>query len=135
MISIIVPMKNEEKNCKPLADSIIKTVRKEKWKAELILVDDASDDKTPEILDSIAKKRNFIKIIHRRPPSGPGRALRAGFKAAKGDKIVTMDGDLSHDPGDMPKLVAGLASADMVCGSRNIKGGRADMQKRAVGQK
>lgn len=128
MLSVIVPMKNEEKNCEPLVRSIEETVRKNRWKAEIILVNDVSSDKTGEVLDRLGKKYRNVRVIHRKPPSGPGRALRDGFVSAKGNIIVTMDGDLSHDPRDMPKLVDELKNADIVCGSRSVAGGKAEMQ-------
>ena len=131
-VSIVIPMKNEEKNCSILVKSVMKTVKKNRWNAEVIIVDDASTDKTGNVLDKIAKHEKSVKVIHRSPPSGPGRALRKGFAAAKGDVIVTMDGDLSHDPSEMPRLVAMLKDADIVCGSRNVKGGKADMQKSRI---
>ena len=132
MISIIVPMKNEAKNCEPLAKAISETAKRNRWPIEAILVNDASTDNTKEVLEKLAKKYRFIKPIHRKPPSGPGRALRDGFMSAKGDVIVTMDGDLSHDPKEMPKLIAKLKDADIVCGSRSVEGGKAQMQKSRV---
>jgi glycosyltransferase involved in cell wall biosynthesis len=132
MISVIVPMKNEAKNCEPLVRAIAETAKRHKWPVEAILVNDASTDNTKEVVEKLAKKYGFVRPIHRRPPSGPGRAQRDGFRAAKGDVIVTMDGDLSHDPREMPRLIAELRNADIVCGSRSVKGGKAQMQKSRV---
>ena len=114
-ISIIVPLYNEEGNVEKLHNEIFETARQHKLSFELILVNDASTDNTLEI----AKKMHPVKIINFRAWFGQTAAMDAGIKAAKGEIIVTMDGDLQNDPRDIPRLLEKMDEGfDVVSGWR-----------------
>ena len=91
---------------------------------ELLFVDDNSPDGTGEVIEEMMKSEPRIHCLHREKKEGLGRAYVAGFKTAielGADKIVQMDCDFSHDPKDLPRLIA--EDADLVIGSRYVKGG------------
>ena len=93
---------------------------------EILVVDDASPDGTGQIADRIAAGEPRVRVMHRAAKGGLGPAYLAGFRHGidRGyDVLLEMDSDLSHDPGDVARLVAGAASADLVIGSRYVPGG------------
>ncbi len=115
LISIVIPLMDEEKNVFKLHQEIVKIFKKAKLQGEFIFIDDGSTDKTLEEL----KKLKPIKIISFRKNFGQTAAMDAGIKEAKGDLIVTMDGDLQNDPADIPKLLKKLNEGyDVVSGWR-----------------
>jgi glycosyltransferase involved in cell wall biosynthesis len=125
MISVVVPMYNEEDNVEPLHDKIKKVLSEmEAGKEhEIIFVDDGSEDKTFENLLNLKvhskSKDEKVKIIKFRKNFGQSAALKAGFDYATGDVIITMDGDLQNDPEDIPKLIAKMNEGyDVVSGWR-----------------
>lgn len=115
LISIVIPLKNEEENVAKLHKEIIGLFKKEKLNGEFIFVDDGSTDETL----AKAKKLKPVKIISFRKSFGQTAAMDAGIKEAKGDLIITMDGDLQNDPADIPKLITKLNQGyDVVSGWR-----------------
>lgn len=122
--SLVIPAHNEEGNIHQLMEEITKEFKKEKFSYEIIIVDDNSTDKTGVIADELAKKDSHIKVVHRTPPGGFGRAIKDGLKAASGETITLVMGDLSDDPHDIIKLIKKSKEGyDIVYGSRFIKGG------------
>jgi len=123
VLSIIIPVYNEEKNL-PILYSELKQVSEEiKNKKisnyEFIFINDGSTDKTQEILENLRKKDKKIKIIQLRKNFGQTPALKAGFDISQGDLIVTMDADLQNDPKDIPRLIEKLNKGyDVVSGWR-----------------
>lgn len=115
MISIVVPVYNEEENIIPLFEKLKKVIKKE---YEIIFVDDGSFDKSYEILKKIHSENENIKCIKFSRNFGKTAALMAGFETAKGDIIVTIDADLQNDPQDIPKMVEMLNKYDAVSGWR-----------------
>lgn len=114
-ISIVIPLKDEEKNVSKLHREVKEVFKKNKLKGEFIFVDDGSSDKTLEEL----KKLKPIKVIAFRKNFGQTAAMDAGIKEAKGEVIVTMDGDLQNDPNDIPKLLNKMEEGfDVVSGWR-----------------
>ncbi len=96
----------------------------------IVIVDDGSPDGTGTVADKLAAAQpgRFI-VIHREGKLGLGTAYVAGFKAALGagaEVVVEMDADLSHPPSELPAMIAKLAAADVVTGSRYVKGGSVD---------
>ncbi len=92
----------------------------------VLVVDDSSPDGTGEIADRLAAELAAVEVLHRPRKEGLGRAYLAGFeRALKGgaDLVLEMDADFSHDPDDIPRLIAAAAEADLVLGSRYVAGG------------
>lgn len=118
MISVIIPVHNEEENVRTLSKELSGTFKKLEEDYEVLFVDDASTDRTYENLQSQKFDKN-IRVIRLRKQSGKGRALATGIAASVGDKIVFMDGDLQDDPIDLPKLIKKLEEGyDLVNGVR-----------------
>jgi len=117
-ISVVIPLLNEEENLPELYDSL-KNVLSQYNKKEIIFIDDGSTDNTYRILNQLHEKDPDVKIIRFRRNFGQTAALSAGFNYAKGDIIITMDGDLQNDPKDIPRLVDKIQEGnDIVCGWR-----------------
>lgn len=94
---------------------------------DIVILDDNSPDGTGKIADELAVANPHIAVVHRPGKAGLGRAIAAGFDYAiahQYDVIVNMDADLSHDPQELPQLLAAIQSADLVIGSRHISGGK-----------
>lgn len=113
--SVVVPVLNEVGNIEKLTEEIKGTMQKLKESFEIIYVDDGSTDDTPKILKNIKS----VKVITFRSNFGQSAALNAGIKMARGDIVITMDGDGQNDPADIPNLLAKLNEGyDVVCGWR-----------------
>jgi dolichol-phosphate mannosyltransferase len=94
--------------------------------ARILVVDDNSPDGTGRIADELAAADPAVEVLHRAGKEGLGPAYIAGFRralAAGADFILEMDSDFSHDPADLPRLLAAAGSADLVIGSRYVPGG------------
>jgi dolichol-phosphate mannosyltransferase len=117
-ISVIVPLHNEAPNVQPLARKTFEALRGEKHSIELILVDDRSTDETWEEILKARRADSRVRALRHRTQSGQSAALLTGFQASRGEVIATLDGDLQNDPADLPRMLAELASSDMVCGVR-----------------
>jgi dolichol-phosphate mannosyltransferase len=118
---VIVPTYNERDNLPPLAARLLALP----VPVDLLVVDDNSPDGTGEVADAIAAKHPQIHVLHRAEKDGLGRAYCAGFAwALERDYQFTfeMDGDLSHNPDDVPKLLEAAQGADLVLGSRYCNG-------------
>jgi len=119
-LSIVVPLFNEEENVPILVDRIVKEVGAGgAIDFEIICVDDGSSDKTFEVLKQISERITNLRVIKFRRNFGQTPAMVAGIKHAKGDIIVTMDGDLQNDPSDIKTLVDKIGEGyDIVVGWR-----------------
>ena len=109
-ISVVIPFFNEEGN----VANVLRELRECQPEAEIIAVDDGSSDGTWEMIKSCSDVRG----LHFTKNCGQSAAMFAGLKAANGKVCVTMDGDGQNDPADIVKLVAQLATTDVVCGYR-----------------
>lgn len=115
-LSVVVPLYNEEGNVALLHQRIQEVLQKLGQPFEIIFIDDGSQDKTV----SIAKTLSPITLIEFRKNFGQTAAFDAGFKAATGDVIITLDGDLQNDPADIPLLLAKIEEGyDVVSGWRH----------------
>jgi dolichol-phosphate mannosyltransferase len=122
-VAVVIPTYNERDNIRLITARLRFTIPG----ADLLIVDDNSPDGTGQIADELAAADTHIHVLHRPAKAGLGAAYVAGFQAAleQGyDTIVEMDADGSHQPEDLPKLLAALASADIVLGSRWMPGGK-----------
>lgn len=112
-ISIVIPLYNEADNVPILQREIRAALGG--WDYELILVDDGSSDDTVARVDSSAE----VRLLRFAKNAGQSAAMLAGMRAARGDTVVLLDGDLQNDPLDIPKLLAEIEKgADLVCGYR-----------------
>jgi len=120
-VIVIVPTYNEAANIAAVAEA----VRSQGFR--LLVVDDGSPDGTGAVVDVLASHDSGISVLHRIEKAGLGRAYAAGFAAARelgGAVFCEMDADLSHDPHDLPRLVAAIDDgADVAIGSRYVPGG------------
>src|SRR5436309_1618076 len=93
----------------------------------VLVIDDSSPDGTGELADWLAAELDYVSVLHRELKEGLGPAYVAGFRRALADGaelVLEMDCDFSHDPADVPRLVAAVeAGADLALGSRYVKGG------------
>jgi dolichol-phosphate mannosyltransferase len=115
-VAVVVPTYNERENL----ESAVSRVRDAVPDADLLIVDDNSPDGTGELADKLAAKDPHLHVMHRAGKSGLGAAYIAGFKwALERDygAMVEMDADGSHQPEDLPQLLAALDQADLVSGS------------------
>lgn len=105
MISIVIPIHNEEPSILPLYDRLTMVLEGLNQPYELIFVDDASADRSFDLLSNLVETDPRLKVIRLRRNFGQTAALSAGFDEANGDVVVSMDGDLQHAPEDIPALL------------------------------
>lgn len=118
-ISVVVPVFNEAPNLRPLIDGILGVMRPVGRPFELILVDDGSTDDSHRVIRAIRSESPELRAIFLRRNFGQGAAMTAGFDHAKGDIVITMDGDLQSGPEDIPRLIGKLEEGyDLVSGWR-----------------
>jgi glycosyltransferase involved in cell wall biosynthesis len=118
-LSIVVPLYNEEANLTPLYVRLTQVMAALDRPYELVFVDDGSTDHTPRRLNEIYEGDPRVRVVTLRRNFGQTAALKAGFDAARGDVIISMDGDLQHDPEEIPAFIAKLREGyDIVSGWR-----------------
>ncbi len=118
-LSVVIPMYNEEKSVKKLYAKLLKHLDPLKKSYEIVFIDDGSIDKTLKLLLELQKDDKRIKIVKLRGNFGQTSALAAGFDHSIGEVIVSMDGDLQHDPSDIKKLLKKMDEGyDIVSGWR-----------------
>jgi glycosyltransferase involved in cell wall biosynthesis len=105
MLSIVIPIHNEEPSILPLYDRLTAVLEQLQRPYEILFVDDASNDRSFELLANLVETDGHLKVIRLRRNFGQTAALSAGFHEAKGDVIIAMDGDLQHCPEDIPALL------------------------------
>jgi dolichol-phosphate mannosyltransferase len=121
---VVLPTFNERENLPQVAEAILAALPD----ARLLVVDDSSPDGTGELADTLAAANPRIEVLHRPAKQGLGAAYRDGFRLVldkpESAAIIQMDADLSHDPADLPRLLAPLMrDADLVLGTRWMPGG------------
>lgn len=117
-----MPTYNECENI----EAMVRRIRRSVPDADLLVVDDNSPDGTGEIADKLAAEDTHVHVLHRAGKAGLGAAYIAGFRWALDQgygAIVEMDADGSHQPEELPRLLAALTRADAVLGSRYVPGG------------
>jgi glycosyltransferase involved in cell wall biosynthesis len=117
-ISIVVPLYNEEENVRELHGRLKEVLEQLGSEYELIFVDDGSSDGTLPLLQEIQSGDDRVVVLSLRRNFGQTAAFAAGFDYARGDVIVTMDGDLQNDPKDIPRLIDMIRENDIVSGWR-----------------
>ncbi|GFO96324.1 glycosyltransferase group 2 family protein [groundwater metagenome] len=120
MISVVVPFYDEEESIEPLYEQLSSVLNSLNRKYEIIFVDDDSTDNTFKNMLKVREKDKSVKIIKFRKNFGQSAALKAGFDHAKGNIVVSIDGDLQNDPADIQKLIEKIEKEDydVVCGWR-----------------
>ncbi len=116
---VVIPTYDERENVGPMASAVLVTPD-----VELLFVDDNSPDGTGEAIEELMRSEPRLHCLHRERKEGLGRAYVAGFSRAielGAERIIQMDCDFSHDPKDLPRLLA--EDADLVIGSRYVPGG------------
>jgi glycosyltransferase involved in cell wall biosynthesis len=117
-LSVVIPVFNEEENVRALHERLKGALDPMNQEYEIIFVDDGSSDNTLSILDEIQHQDKNVMILSLRRNFGQTAAFAAGFDFARGDVVVTMDGDLQNDPADIPKLLELIKDNDLVSGWR-----------------
>ena len=117
--SIIVPIYNEVESIRPLVAQVTAVMDQLAGESELVLVNDGSQDGSSQVLDELAAAEPRLVVVHFRKNYGQTAAMQAGLEAARGEFLVTLDGDLQNDPNDIPKMLEQLEqSYDLVHGWR-----------------
>jgi len=120
--SIVVPLYNERDNVVPLHKALSEVMGALGRAYECIFVDDGSTDETAALAEEIIGTDDHVVLVQLRKNSGKSAALAAGFEAARGRYVITMDGDLQHDAAEIPRFVAKLEEGyDIVCGRRVVR--------------
>src|ERR1019366_3885702 len=120
--SIVVPFHNEEDNVTVLYARLKQVMEQVGGSFELVLVDDGSNDRTYKLMEEIAAVDSRVLVIKLRRNFGQTSALAAGFDHAAGEYILAMDGDLQHDPNDIPLFIEKLVEGyDVVSGWRKVR--------------
>ena len=105
MLSVVIPIHNEEPAILPLYDRLTHVLERLRDTYEIIFVDDSSTDRSFDLLANLVETDAHLKVLRLRRNFGQTAALAAGFDEAQGEVIVSLDGDLQHDPADIPKLL------------------------------
>jgi len=118
-LSVVVPLYNERENVRPLYEQLRDVLPQLGLPYELVLVDDGSDDGTRDALVALQSCDPTVRVICLRRNFGQTAAMQAGIRHARGEYLVTLDGDLQNDPRDIPRLLAKLDEGfDLVIGWR-----------------
>jgi len=119
-LSVVFPVYNEEENVPILLEEIARSLDGKEWTYEMVAVDDGSADRSLEVLRGLKSKYPTLRVITFERNSGQTAALDAGWRAARGRFVVSLDADLQNDPADIPKMMQQLerSGADMVIGIR-----------------
>jgi dolichol-phosphate mannosyltransferase len=123
---LILPTYNEAENIEAVVRAALERLTETVMPRTVLIVDDNSPDGTGRIADRLAEELSEVRVLHRASKQGLGRAYLAGFALALengAELVMEMDADFSHDPADLPRLVAAAGAADLVLGSRYVPGG------------
>ena len=118
--TVCLPTYNERENLEPMVRAL------GKHGVRVLVIDDNSPDGTGEIAERLVQELDYVDVLHRPRKDGLGPAYIAGFRRVLADgaeRILELDCDFSHDPDDVPRLIAATESADLALGSRYVPGG------------
>jgi dolichol-phosphate mannosyltransferase len=123
--TVVIPIKDERDNLMPLMEQLLKVLEsQEESRAasfEILFVDDGSTDGSSALLDQLAEQHAFVRVFHFDRNYGKTAALDVGFKQARGELVIIMDGDLQTNPVDIETLLPYAAQYDLVCGWRTAR--------------
>jgi glycosyltransferase involved in cell wall biosynthesis len=117
-LSLVVPAYNEQEVLPALLEAVEKSLSVIGRPFEVLIIDDGSKDSTPAMLAEAKKTRPWLRVIRLNRNCGQSTAFDAGFKAARGEIIATIDADLQNDPSEIPRLIPMLEGYDMITGWR-----------------
>jgi len=123
---LVLPTYNEAANLEPFVGALLPRLAEAAPQHRVLVVDDNSPDGTGDIANRIAAEHPEVEVLHRARKEGLAAAYLAGFEralAGGAELVLEMDADFSHDPADLPRLIAAAGSADLVLGSRYAPGG------------
>ncbi len=123
---LVLPTYNEAENIEAMVTACLAELAKVEGDHTILVVDDNSPDGTGRIADALAAEHGAVRVLHRPGKQGLGRAYLDGFRRAMAEGaelVLEMDADFSHDPTDLPRLIAAADHADLVIGSRYVPGG------------
>src|ERR1700728_1784846 len=130
MLSVVIPIHNEEPSILPLYDRLTAVLERVRKPYEIIFVDDASTDRSFDLLANLVETDPRLKVIRLRRNFGQTAALSAGFDEAQGSVIISLDGDLQHAPEDIPALLAKIDEGyDIASGWRKERVDNAILRK------
>jgi dolichol-phosphate mannosyltransferase len=123
---VVLPTYDEAENVVPMIEAVLRVADASGIAMRVLVVDDGSPDGTADLADAVAAHEPRVAVLRRDAKQGIGPAYRAGFRRALdggAGVVVEMDCDFSHDPEALPRLIAATATADLVLGSRYVRGG------------
>ncbi|HET8673657.1 MAG TPA: polyprenol monophosphomannose synthase [Thermoleophilaceae bacterium] len=123
---LVLPTYNERENIERFVAAVLPELATAAPEHRVLIVDDNSPDGTGDLADALAEQHERVEVLHRPGKQGLGYAYIDGFKrslASGADLVLEMDADFSHDPRDLPRLIAAAERADLVLGSRYVRGG------------
>jgi len=130
-LSVVIPVYNEEENLPPLWDELRDVLESLTLSFEVVFVDDGSRDRSAEIIRGFRERDPRVRLVRLKANAGETAATDAGFKAAGGRWVVSMDADLQNDPHDIPAMLAHLEQWDAVTGWRVDRGEGDSIVRRA----
>ena len=117
-LSLVIPAYNEQENVEALLNRVSAALAQTGRPFEVVIVDDGSTDDTPRLLREAMARLPWLRVLRLQKNSGQSAAFDAGFKAARGEVIATIDADLQNDPEEIPRLLPMLDGYDMITGWR-----------------
>ena len=132
LISVVVPVYNEEENLETLCTELHSALSRVDCPSEICFVDDCSTDNSLAVIDKLAAAHPEVRCIAFEKNAGQSAALYAGFQGARGDVIITLDADLQNDPADIPAMLKHFGEYDMITGWRQ---NRQDTLSKKIGSK
>jgi len=130
-LSVVIPVYNEEASLSPLWSELREVLERLGLAFEVVFVDDGSRDRSAEIIRSLREVDQRVRLVRLKVNGGETAATDAGFKAARGRRIVVMDADLQNDPADIPMLLSHLDHWDAVTGWRVNRAAGDNLVRRA----
>jgi glycosyltransferase involved in cell wall biosynthesis len=122
LLSIVIPVFNEQQSLAQLHSELTEVARRHDYRMEVIFVDDGSQDASWDTIVQLAARDSAVRGIRLRKNFGKAAALRAGFKAAGGSHVVTLDADLQDDPQEIPRFLAEMdGGVDVVSGWKKVR--------------
>ncbi|MEA1951750.1 MAG: glycosyltransferase family 2 protein, partial [Planctomycetota bacterium] len=122
MLSVVIPVYNEADSLEALHGELVEVARAEGYKLDVVFVDDGSTDESWSVMRGIAEGDDCVRAIRFRRNFGKAAALDAGFSAARGELIMTLDADLQDDPHEIPRFLARMEEGyDVVSGWKKVR--------------